>query len=486
MHGSPIRCNRPPNLAGIDVQTRKRLGAWYTPPALVDHVLDAVLDPVLAARDTAAGLHILDPACGDGRFLAAAAERIRCRFGSVPAGSLTGVDIDAGAVATATALLGPAGDVRHGDALDGAVPSEPFDVVIGNPPFLNQLAAGTSRGGRSPWGGGAYADTAALFLSLALHAARPDGGRIGLVLPHSILATRDTAPIRTAVLADARLDSLWWAGEAVFDADVVTCVATFVRGGAQHGIRRSHGPGFEPLPDADGADLARRPTWSHLCADAAGIPLVALGEGPSLRHLATATADFRDQYYGLVPHVADRADGAPLVTAGLLDAGRCAWGERPARFARRTFTAPRVAVGDLPEALRAWAAGRLVPKVLVATQTRVIEAAVDATGQWLPSVPVITVAPRDGADLWRIGAVLCAPATTAWAAATYLGAALSARAIKLSASQVLEAPLPARPWDDAADALAGGNVEECARRMDVAYGTDLYDWWQARRASRRS
>jgi hypothetical protein len=452
----------------------------------VDHVLDTVLEPVLAGRASAVGLRILDPACGDGRFLVAAGERVRRRFGTVPPGCLTGIDIDPGAVAAATAALGAGADVRAGDTLDGALPAVPFDVVVGNPPFLNQLAAETSRGGRSPWGGGAYADTAALFLSLALHAARPDGGRVGLVLPHSILATRHTAPIRAATLAAARLDALWWAAEPVFDADVLTCAAAFVRGQPQAAVRRAHGPGFEPLADASGDDLTRRPTWSHLCADAAGIPTVSVGDGRALRQLATATADFRDQYYGLIPHVADTADGPPLVTAGLLDVGRCAWGERPARFARRSFAAPRVAVDALPPMLQAWAASRLVPKVLVATQTRVVEAAVDATGAWLPSVPVITVVPRDPDDLWRIGAVLCAPATTAWAAATYLGAALSARAIKLGASQVLDAPLPDRRWDDAAEALAAGDVDGCAKRMDAAYGTDLFGWWDARRASRRS
>ena len=155
----------------------------------------------------------------------------------------------------AAAALGPGADVRAGDALDGAVPAVPFDVVVGNPPFLNQLAAGTSRGGRSRWGGGAYADTAALFLSLALHAARPDGGRVGLVLPHSILATRDTAPIRAAALAGARLDALWWAGESVFDADVLTCVVAVVRGEPQGAVRRAHGPRFDALPDAAGHDL---------------------------------------------------------------------------------------------------------------------------------------------------------------------------------------------------------------------------------------
>ena len=170
------------------------------------------------------------------------------------------------------------------------------------------------------------------------------------------------------------------------------------------------------------------------------------------------------------------------MTCGLIDVGRSAWGERPARFARQIFQAPRVARSQLPLALASWADTRLVPKVLVATQTPVIEAAVDALGEWLPSVPVLTVVPRAPDDVWRIGAVLSAPAASAWAASTYLGAALSPKAIKLSASQLLTLPVPRRSWDDAAAALEAGDVDTCARLMDVAYGTDLYHWWSSRRS----
>jgi hypothetical protein len=438
-----------------------------------------VLEPVLAARPAPDGVRILDPACGDGRFLVAAAARIRRRFGYVPSGCLRGVDIDPAAVAVARSALGDLAEVGCEDALTDAGASN-FDAVVGNPPFLNQLAAATNRGGRSSWGGGPYADTAALFLAMAVRAARPDGGRVGLVLPHSVLSTRDTASIRAAVLADARLESLWWSDEPMFDADVMTCVATFVRGERQGRVRRFHGAALDSVGAADGADLDRRPTWGHLVADLAGVPAVCIGGHGSLGDLATATADFRDQYYGLVPHVADDAEGPPLVTAGVIDAGRSMWGQRATRFARRRFEAPRVAVDALPPALRAWAAARLVPKVLVATQTPVIEAAVDATGAWLPSVPLITVVPHAPDDLWRVGAVLTAPAVSAWAAATYFGAALTATAIKLSASQVRTLPLPPRPWDDAASALAVGDVDSCARLMDAAYGTAVYDWWCTR------
>src|SRR5829696_6196843 len=39
----------------IDALARKTLGAWYTPSHLVDHVLDEVLEPALAARTSADG-----------------------------------------------------------------------------------------------------------------------------------------------------------------------------------------------------------------------------------------------------------------------------------------------------------------------------------------------------------------------------------------------------------------------------------------------
>lgn len=180
--------------------------------------------------------------------------------------------------------------------------------------------------------------------------------------------------------------------------------------------------------------------------------------------------------------MSDEGDGAPLITSGLIDVNRCHWGARPVRFARQRYAAPRVDIGRLDPALAAWATRRLVPKVLVATQTRVIEAVVDAAGAWLPSVPVITVTPRRRDDEWRIAAVLAAPPVSAWAAATYLGCGLSGSALKLSASQVVGLPLPSTPWDDAVEALRSGAVDRAAELMCAAYEVDdpaVLRWWRA-------
>ena len=100
---------------------------------------------------------------------------------------------------------------------------ERFDVVLGNPPFLSQLAASTTRGGSSRHGGGPYADAAAEFLALAVRLARPGGGRVGLVLPQSILASRDAAEVRSDVDRRAELIWSWWSPRRVFDAQVFVC-----------------------------------------------------------------------------------------------------------------------------------------------------------------------------------------------------------------------------------------------------------------------
>ncbi|MYI05971.1 MAG: N-6 DNA methylase [Gemmatimonadetes bacterium] len=72
---------------------RKTTGSYYTPAPLISRLLDEALDPVLDEAEQAAepadallALRILDPACGSGHFLIAAAHRIAGRLASVRSG----------------------------------------------------------------------------------------------------------------------------------------------------------------------------------------------------------------------------------------------------------------------------------------------------------------------------------------------------------------------------------------------------------------
>jgi hypothetical protein len=72
---------------------RKTTGSYYTPDSLVQALLDTALDPVLdkteaGAADPAAALlklSVIDPACGSGHFLLAAARRIATRVARIRA-----------------------------------------------------------------------------------------------------------------------------------------------------------------------------------------------------------------------------------------------------------------------------------------------------------------------------------------------------------------------------------------------------------------
>ncbi|MGE0309546.1 MAG: N-6 DNA methylase, partial [Acidimicrobiia bacterium] len=95
---------------------RKTTGSYYTPTSLITELLDSALDPVLAeaasqsdAEHAILDLKVLDPACGSGHFLIAAAHRIAKRLASVRTG-----DDEPSPEATRRALRDVVGHCLHG------------------------------------------------------------------------------------------------------------------------------------------------------------------------------------------------------------------------------------------------------------------------------------------------------------------------------------------------------------------------------------
>ena len=467
-------------------RARKMRGAWFTPTHLVDTVVAAVIDAEFVRSRALGGraLRILDPACGDGRFLAAAIDAVRA-LGAEATG--LGVDIDestAHAAATSTAAT-----VVCADALTSrwlAEQAGTFDLVIGNPPYLSQLAATTSRGGASRRGGGPYADVAVEFVALAADLVDPDGGRVAFVLPQSILSVRDASDVRRDVDSRARLFWSAWTGERDFDAQVVTCALAFEFTTSSHTT--------SPRTTSPHTTSTAATNWSHVVTDRAGVPPVATvfdttdPEEGRLGDRVRLNANFRDEYYGMILAVGDHDTGPPLVTSGLIDPGRCLWGERPVRFAKQRFSAPRIDLGALDPKMSRWAAQRLVPKVLIANQTSIIEAVCDPDGAWLPGVPVVSAYPLDPASAvrtaWEVAAVLGAPTVSVWAWHRRGGTGLSSDTIRIGPTLLADLVWPEGSLDAAVAALQAGDVIGSGRLVDAAYGLDQNDrdaasaWWR--------
>ncbi len=182
----------PANLA-----ERKRLGAWYTPQAIVGPLVRWAIRP----GDTS----VLDPAVGDGGFLVNAAARLASLNLAPHTWRLIGFDVNPLAVAATTAALArqfrcdTAQGIRVSDFFEVDPPGSPspagglVDAVVGNPPYIRfQSFAGENRARalrRARDLGVRLTRLSSSWAPFVIHATafvRP-GGRLALVLPEELI-----------------------------------------------------------------------------------------------------------------------------------------------------------------------------------------------------------------------------------------------------------------------------------------------------------
>jgi adenine-specific DNA methylase len=184
---------------------RKARGAFFTPPIIVEFLT------AFAARGDRTA-KILDPTCGDGEFLIAAAQRLAglgCDTASLD-DQLFGVDIHGPSLAAASTRLEEAGfDARllERDLFDVPTPMQlgcplpEMDAVVGNPPFVRYQNNGLSRKRSASAAleqGVRLSGLASSWASVLVHSSaflRPEG-RLAMVLPAELLTVNYAEPIR--------------------------------------------------------------------------------------------------------------------------------------------------------------------------------------------------------------------------------------------------------------------------------------------------
>ena len=472
---------------------RSKRGAFYTPPDFAAAAVDAALAGAELPEFT------VDPACGGGVFLLEILDRL-VGGGIAPAkaiASVAGLEIDRGAAETARLAL-RAWQLYHGiaqpvapnivvsDSLDRWPRFWPdVDLVIGNPPFASPLKSGAIPESAAAYRShhsevlGPYADLAAIHLwraSQVLH----DGGRLAFVAPVSIANARDTGRMWERFEAEADAKSVLIPETNPFDASVRVFVPVFE-------IRRQ-------------AESHRR-SLSHAVGEALGLPnLPSVVGAEPLASICSATSGFRDEFYGLAEFVAEEPDTADLsngdlvklVTVGSVDPMECSWGVTPTKFAKAKWNRPVVDPSKLDGKVARFVAGQRSPKVLVATQTKILEAVLDPVGDLVGVTPTIVVTTDRPA---HVVAVLMAPPVNAIAVQRWFGTGLSEVALRPTASTLLELPLPpdTSKWDEAAALISDhGQVVDGTQEppssavlrqigavMNEAYGgtAEVLHWW---------
>ncbi len=512
---------------------RRDHGVHYTPGDVASAVIDLALS-ALGRLPTS----VCDPTCGAGAFLVSVAERLHAEgvgAAEIVTQRLVGVEVDPASAAVArTALVRWAGE--HDVELDesqvrievlDALVTEPsqwpwrpdggFDLVVGNPPFLSQLSTRTARPAPTRatvaqrFGSlGAYTDSAGLFLLAALELCGT-AGVAAMLQPLSFLSARDSQVVRDRLSAGGDLVAMWGSDEQLFaDASVQVCAPVLRRRGPSAGSGPTVAVRWRAATTAsyDAPRPAAGDSWGPLLAPALGVP--ALDPLPGSRRVegvASATAGFRDEYYALRDAVTSSNGPAdpPLVTVGMIDPFELRWAAGTHRLGGRAVARPRVdlaALATRAPGVARWAAQRRRPKVLLATQTKVVESVVDPAGDLVPMTPVISVEPDDVGELWHLAAALSSPPVSAWVAGEQLGSGRSIGSLRWSARGVLRAPLPTDriAWDRGAEVVqrlstAGGSrgerdaaFEAFARAMARAYGLaeddPVVSWWSDRRPRR--
>jgi adenine-specific DNA-methyltransferase len=232
-------------------EIRSQLGAYYTPPALCERLLDMVS----AAGVEWATTRVLDPACGGGAFLSPLARRMMDNLPTQDPGNrlssvesrLQGLEVDPFAAWLSQVLFDatlldtcldagrlPNPIVTVCDALEADPEGLDFGLVVGNPPYgrvrLNQDMR--RKFARSLFG---HANLYGIFTDLALRFANPHGV-VGYVTPTSFLAGAYFKALRALLGQKTSLDGIDFMTErrGVFEDVLQETALTVYRLGNSH------------------------------------------------------------------------------------------------------------------------------------------------------------------------------------------------------------------------------------------------------------
>lgn len=299
---------------------RRAAGTYYTPPHLVDFIVDRTLGPLVDGGVDPLSLRVLDPACGGGVFLLGALDWLARRAGPGHAARIArhclfGVDLDPVAVEVCRLAVrlaagdepNLAGDEPHiatGNALVGDFPiGGRFDAVVGNPPWGQK--GFTWDPDDKAWVRGHYAcgrgvlDPYALFVERATELA----DRWGMVLPDIILL-KNQQDIRDLILDRCAIEWIADSQRAFPGAAIDTVVIVARRGdGCGHSLSAWHS-----LPER----------WRDCPPPTVSIPQSLFGELPGHKFNIRLTPEARALWRRLdaLPRFGDRFEAHEGVHSG--------------------------------------------------------------------------------------------------------------------------------------------------------------------------
>jgi len=224
--------------AHLSPSARRAFGAFYTPEMIARAICEAALDfyagspegslPVREAKLSSSKnkINMIDPACGAGVFLEEISKSAATRGIALHS---TGLDRDPIALQNARDRLKlfahPASpELACQDALSAAWPQPEYDLVLGNPPFLNVVRLDKAQRAQLKRDYRCYcnkSDLYAFFVEKGLGQLRA-GGVLAMICSASFLGSASFAPLRAMLFDLSRHTplALWELDPKSFQATV--------------------------------------------------------------------------------------------------------------------------------------------------------------------------------------------------------------------------------------------------------------------------
>jgi type I restriction enzyme M protein len=308
----------------VNRKEKREKGQYYTPPQIVDYILDHV-----GYREKAmigSQKRLIDPACGSGSFLVAAAKRLvaahRASNGQVDdpeavlqrlQQTLFGFDLNPFAcylaevnlliqvldlvkqahdrgkrprlerfhIYNVDALARPTGRYYYThfhtllaeendqvEQIKSRGPHTPyaggFTYVVANPPYGASLSDGYKETLRSEWGEVFYGqpDTYTFFLALGLELLASNG-KLGFITPNTYLMGTHTARLRGKLLGQGRIEQIVDLPQSIWSDANVDCALLFLAAESDEGKRRTQQVAINMLGLRDTLDKLEQRVWTE-------------------------------------------------------------------------------------------------------------------------------------------------------------------------------------------------------------------------------
>lgn len=366
-----------------------------------------------------------------------------------------------------------------------------FDVVLGNPPYVDAEWMSRHRPATRAYCARRYAaasgnwDLFCAFIERALQLLRR-GGVHSFIVPNKLASADYAAAARRLLTGANTLTALRdYSTVRLFPVAVYPLVYR-VEGQPPEGrpapvtleVMSEDEKGLAPAErreldyPSSFADDGR--PWPIFSSSAALDELLRAVDGhPTLDQLATVLgAATVAEAYELLPLLADAAEPAAgdlrVLNSGTIDPHRPLWGLRPMRYLKHSFDCPVVRAEDqaaLPSKRLSQARS---PKLIVAGMTRSLECVIDRDGRYLAAKSTTIVLPSPGADLDYLGALLNSRLMTLLFRARFGGLALQGGYLRVGPPQLRQLPVPMIAEDDGPALATVEAIAEQARALEAS------------------